>query len=212
MKKKTRQKKSFVNSIALFVLFAVCAMSTPVLAASPTDDLRPTLEGIVDIITNPQYSGPENKEVRREHIMEVARRGFDFTTMSKLVLGKTYRKLDDQQKKYFEELFTKLLENAYIGKLESYTNQVTKYEGEQIKGKKAEVRTQVENNGVTLPVSYIMLKNDTGWKVYDIKIEGVRLLRNYKAQFKSILRKNKFEGLVKVLEEKNAGLAKKGSL
>jgi phospholipid transport system substrate-binding protein len=57
-----------------------------------------------------------------------------------------------------------------------------------------------------------MLQNDTGWKVYDIKIEGVRLLRNYKAQFKSILRKSKFDGLVKVLEEKNAGLAEKGSL
>ena len=212
MTKKNMHNKSFVSSIALFVFFAVCVVSTPVFAASPTDDLRPTLEGIVDIITNPEYSGPENKVLRREHIMEVARCGFDFTTMSKLVLGKTYRKLDDQQKKYFEELFTKLLENAYIGKLENYTNQVTRYEGEQIKGKKAEVRTQVENNGVTLPVSYIMLQNDTGWKVYDIKIEGVRLLRNYKAQFKSILRKSKFDGLVKVLEEKNAGLAEKGRL
>lgn len=131
--------------------------------------------------------------------------------MSKLVLGKTYRKLDEQQRQYFEELFTKLLENAYIGKLEGYTNQVTLYEGEQIKGKKAQVRTLVENKGVTVPVSYIMLQNESGWQVYDIKIEGVRLLRNYKAQFKSILRTDKFEGLVRILEEKNASFTKEGS-
>ena len=142
--------------------------------------------------------------------MIIAKRGFDFGTMSKLVLGKTYRKLDEQQRAYFEELFTKLLENAYIGKLESYTSQVTRYAGERIKGKKAEVSTQVENKGVTLPVSYIMLQNESGWQVYDIKIEGVRLLRNYKAQFKSILRKDKFEGLVKILEKKNASFTKIG--
>lgn len=203
--------KSFVSIVVPLLVFAVCILSTPVFAASPTDDLRPTLEGIVKIITNPDYSSADKKELRRERIMAVAKQGFDFTTMSKLVLGKTYRKLNDHQKKTFEELFTKLLENAYIGKLETYTNQVTIYKGEQIKGKKAEVRTQVENNGIILPVSYIMLQNDTGWQVYDIKIEGVRLLRNYKAQFKSILRKSKFDGLVKVLEEKNASFTKEGN-
>ncbi len=205
------KKNTLITIALLLVTFSCSLFSAPVFAAGPTDDLRPTLDGIVKIITNPDYAGADKKELRRKHIMEVTKRGFDFGTMSKLVLGKTYRKLDAEQKKHFEELFTKLLENAYIGKLESYTNQVTKYKGEQIKGKKAEVRTEVENNGVTLPVSYIMLQNDTGWQVYDIKIEGVRLLRNYKAQFKSILRKDKFEGLVKVLEKKNASLTKEGN-
>jgi phospholipid transport system substrate-binding protein len=206
------KNNSFIMNTVLCVLFFLCVVSPhPAFAASPTDELRPTLDGIVDIITNPTYAGAENKELRRNKIMVVAKRGFDFTTMSKLVLGKTYRKLDEQQRKRFEELFTKLLENAYIGKLEGYTNQVTKYEGERIKGKKAEVRTQVENKGVSLPVSYIMLQNNSGWQVYDIKIEGVRLLRNYKAQFKSILRTDKFEGLVKILEEKNASFGKEGN-
>jgi phospholipid transport system substrate-binding protein len=202
------KNKIFVIISSLLVTLCLILVFVPVFAASPTDDLRPTLDGIVKIITDPEYKGDDKKELRREHVMAVAKRGFDFATMSKLVLGKTYRKLDTQQKKHFQELFTKLLENAYIGKLEGYTNQVTKYEGEQIKGKKAEVRTQVENNGVKLPVSYIMLLNDNSWQVYDIKIEGVRLLRNYKAQFKSILRKDKFDGLVKVLEKKNASFAR----
>lgn len=208
---KSMKTYKYISVVALFVLLGCCTLSTSALAASPTDELRPTLDGIVEIITNPTYAGAENKELRREKVMAVAKRGFDFATMSKLVLGKTYRKLDTQQREHFEELFTKLLENAYIGKLESYTNQVTRYEGEQIKGKKAQVRTLVENKGVTLPVSYIMLQNESGWQVYDIKIEGVRLLRNYKAQFKSILRTDKFEGLVKILEEKNASFTKEGN-
>ena len=204
------KKNIFLTVIVLVTTCAFYVFSGSAVAASPTDDLRPILDGIVEAIQNPAYAGEENKALRREKIMEIAHRGFDFTTMSKLVLGKTYRGLNTEQRKYFVELFTKLLENAYIGKLESYTNQVTKYEGEQIKGKKAEVRTLVENKGVTVPVNYIMLLNDSRWQVYDIKIEGVRLLRNYKAQFKSIIRKDKFEGLVKVLEEKNASLAKEG--
>ncbi len=208
---KSMEKYKCILFVTLFMVFSCCVLSTAALAISPTDELRPTLDGIVEIITNPVYAGVENKELRREKIMIIAKRGFDFGTMSKLVLGKTYRKLDEQQRAYFEELFTKLLENAYIGKLESYTSQVTRYAGERIKGKKAEVSTQVENKGVTLPVSYIMLQNESGWQVYDIKIEGVRLLRNYKAQFKSILRKDKFEGLVKILEKKNASFTKEGS-
>lgn len=205
------ERSNYITIIALVAAFSFCVFAKPVFATSPTDELRPTLDGIVEIITNSAYDGAENKEMRREKIMAIAKRGFDFATMSKLVLGKTYRKLDEQQRQYFEELFTKLLENAYIGKLEGYTNQVTLYEGEQIKGKKAEVRTLVENKGVTVPVSYIMLQNESGWQVYDIKIEGVRLLRNYKAQFKSILRTDKFEGLVRILEKKNASFTKEGN-
>lgn len=208
---KSMKRNNYITVVALVVALGFCVLTKPVFAASPTDELRPTLDGIVEIITNPEYTGAKNKELRRKKVMAVAKRGFDFATMSKLVLGKTYRKLDEQQREHFEELFTKLLENAYIGKLENYTNQVTKYVGEQIKGKKAEVRTQVENKGVTLPVNYIMLQNNSGWQVYDIKIEGVRLLRNYRAQFKSILRTDKFEGLVKILEKKNASFAKEGS-
>ena len=204
--------KHLVLSIAASVmLIGVVLFCSNAQAASPTEDFKPYLEGIVDVITNPEYAGDDKKDLRREKVMEVAKQAFDFTTMSKLVLGKTYRTLTAEQRAYFEELFTKLLENAYVGKLEGYTEQVTKYEGERVKGEKAEVITLVENKGVVIPVSYIMLTTDTGWKVYDIKIEGVRLLRNYKAQFKSILRKENFEGLVRTLEEKNASFGKDGS-
>jgi len=190
-------------SACLFVV-SVSGFSFATSSATPTDELKPTLDGIMSVIIDPALVGIENKAVRRAKIMAIAENGFDFRMMSRMTLGSTWKKIDAGQREYFQQLFTKLLENAYIGKLEDYTGQVTKYEGERIKGKKAEVRTLMMNNGVTLPVSYIMVNNDSGWQVYDIKIEGIRLLRNYKAQFKSIVRKEKFDGLVKVLEEKNA--------
>ncbi len=204
-----RIKAVFIFSLLL--VFSVFGISIATSSTTPTEELKPTLDGIMAVITDPAYEGPVNKEQRRTIIMEIARKGFDFTMMSRIALGKDWKKIDSKQREHFQELFTKLLENAYIGKLEDYTGQVTKYEGERIKGKKAEVRTLVMNNGVTLPVNYIMVNSDSGWRVYDIKIEGVRLLRNYKAQFKSIVRKEKFDGLIKVLEEKNATFAQEGS-
>ena len=102
---------------------------------------------------------------------------------------------------------TKLLENVYVGKLETYTGGDIEYVGETVKGDRAQVTTLIEDNGVKLPVHYIMRQEGGKWVVYDINIEGVSLVRNYQEQFKSILRKEKYEGLVKVLEDKNKAFA-----
>jgi len=186
-------------------LFFFCFFIDSSLAGNgPIEDLKPTLNGIMGVITDPAFQAAEKKDERRKRVMVIAESGFDFEAMARLALGKTWKKIDTGQRQYFVELFMKLMENAYVGKLESYTGQVTKYIGERIKGKKAEVKTIMKNNGVSLPVNYIMVKKTDVWKVYDINIEGVRLLRNYREQFKSILRKKKFDGLLKVLEEKNA--------
>ncbi|RUM41726.1 MAG: hypothetical protein DSY80_08380, partial [Desulfocapsa sp.] len=102
------KKNIFLTVIVLVTTCAFYVFSGSAVAASPTDDLRPTLDGMVEAIQNPAYAREENKALRREKIMEIAHRGFDFTTMSKLVLGKTYRGLNTEQRKYFVELFTKL--------------------------------------------------------------------------------------------------------
>lgn len=207
------QREDVAMRVKCFLLVVICLFGlSGVLPAAaspgPTEALKPTLDGVMAIISDPAFAGEGLTEERREKVMTIVKQGFDFQVMSQLVLGRTWRKIDQPQRDYFQELFTKLLENAYIGKLEGYSGQVTEYQGERIKGEKAEVSTTVQHEGVSMPVNYIMRYKDSGWKVYDVKIEGVRLLRNYKAQFESILRKDKFDGLVKVLEEKNASLSK----
>ena len=128
-------------------------------------------------------------------IMKEISKGFDFREMSQRVLGQTWNSITSEQRDYFVSQMTKLLENVYVGKLESYTGQTIEFVEERIKGNRAQVTTLIENEGVKLPVHYIMQKTGSKWMVYDINIEGVSLIRNYMEQFRSILRQNDFKGL-----------------
>jgi phospholipid transport system substrate-binding protein len=195
--------RNFAISLVLIFLCGLPVMASP----GPTEALKPTLQGMIDVLRDPSFAGTELKDSRRKKIMSIAAVGFDFAEMSKLVLGRTWRKINQDQRENFELIFTKLLENAYVGKLEGYAGHVIEYQDERIKGKKAAVSTLLKSpSAPPLPVNYVMINVGSGWQVYDINIEGVSLLRNYKDQFKSILRKDKFDGLVKVIEEKNESL------
>ncbi len=169
----------------------------------PTEQLKPTLDSLLELLVDPELKGEVKKKERREKIMGTIKGGFDFREMSKRVLGKTWKKITDAQRDHFTELMTELLENAYIGKLENFNGQKIQYTREKVKGSRAQVTTSVDNKGVQVPVHYIMQLKSEKWLVYDINIEGVSLIRNYMQQFKSIVRRDKYEGLVKVLEEKN---------
>ncbi|MCF8055556.1 MAG: ABC transporter substrate-binding protein [Desulfocapsa sp.] len=186
-------------------------LSVAVAVPSPTESLKPLLNEMMTIITDPSLAGEEHKKERRAKIMAVANQGFNWTEMSKRVLGKPWHEINQKQRDNFEQLFTKLLENAYVGKLEGYSSQVITFNDERVKEEKAVVSTTIEDNGVILPVHYIMIQQNTTWKVYDINIEGVSLVQNYREQFRSILRKDNFDGLVKMLEEKNATFDGEGS-
>lgn len=170
---------------------------------SPTDDLKPVLADLTSVLADQNLKGNAHLAERRAKIMSLIKRGFDFREMSQRVLGRTWQEIDAKEQDHFTQLMTKLLENVYIGKLESYSGQTIEFAGESIKGDRAQVSTILDDNGAKIPIHYIMRKAEDRWMVYDINIEGVSLIRNYQEQFKSILRQDKYEGLVKVLEEKN---------
>lgn len=191
-----------------FLCVLLCFVSSAAMAAnSPTEDLKPALTSLVNILGDESLKGDANKIERREKIMTEIKKGFDFEEMSKRVLGRTWREIDDAERKRFTETMTKLLENVYLGKLEAYSGGGIEYVDEKVKGIRAQVTTIIDDGGVKLPVHYIMSLGKHKWMVYDINIEGVSLVRNYQEQFKSILRKDKYEGLMKVLEEKNRSFA-----
>ena len=168
----------------------------------PTEQLRPFVGRIVDVLTDPALQGEENCLARRDKVMKIARERFDFYEMSKRVLGSQWRKLSDAQQQEFVSLFTTLLEHAYIGKIEDYSKQKVEFKDQRIKGTRAQVKTVIIDKEITIPVSYIMLLKQDNWMVYDIVVEGVSLVRNYMDQFKEILRKDGYDSLLKQLEKK----------
>ena len=198
-------KKQARRVLGIFMVIFCFAFQGQLFAEeSATEQLKPILGELVTILSDESLQGDARKEERREKIMTNIKTVFDFREMSKRVLGKTWKTISEEDRTYFTELMTKLLENVYVGKLEGYSGQDIVFTNERKKGNRAQVTTLVEHEGVELPIHYIMKYSAGKWMVYDINIEGVSLVRNYMEQFKSILRKEKFTGLVKVLEKKNA--------
>jgi phospholipid transport system substrate-binding protein len=196
----------------VLIVAALLSSGVTSIAASPTDDLKPVMAELAAILGDATLKGDEHLVERRARIMSSIKRGFNFREMSKRVLGRTWQTISGAEQDKFTELMTKLLENVYIGKLEGYSESSVEFVAENVRDTRAQVTTLIENNGEKLPVHYIMQLEGPTWMVYDINIEGVSLVRNYQQQFSSILRKDKYDGLVKIIEEKNRSfLENKGS-
>lgn len=168
----------------------------------PTEQLRPFVDKFVNVLTDESLQGEDNCFKRREKVMEVVQERFDFFEMSKRVLGSQWRKLSNPEKQEFVDLFTSLLEHAYIGKIEDYSNQKVEFQDQRIKGNRAQVNTLLIDQEVTIPVSYIMILKEENWMVYDIIVEGISLVRNYMDQFREILRTDSYASLLKQLQDK----------
>ena len=188
--------------LGLSVLLSTSPITCAAQQPDPTEQFRPFVDKIVSILIDPELQGENNCILRREKVMEIAAERFDFDEMSKRVLGKTWRKLNADDKQYFTSLFTRLLEHAYIGKIEDYSKQKVIFKDQRVKGSRAQVNTTVVDKDVSVSVSYIMMLDNDIWLVYDIVVEGVSLVRNYMDQFKEILRKEGYPHLLKQVEEK----------
>ena len=197
--------RNIIALCLLIVSFGLYSLAGAV--ESPTAQLKPTLRSLTDLLADESLKGDVHRDVRRAKIMEAIQVGFDFQEMSKRILGKTWNEITPEEQGRFTREMIKLLENIYVGKLESYSGQQIEFLDERVKDRRAQVSTTIDNNGVKVPVHYILNLTDSRWMVYDINIEGVSLVSNYREQFKAILRKDKFAGLIEAIEEKNRSFA-----
>ena len=188
--------------VALVMMVALMG-SVAVVWAGPTEELRPTMDAVVAVLMDPTLRGEDRRSQRRTVLMELAASRFDFEEMSKRVLGKTWREITDAEQARFVQLFTKLLENAYLGKIENYSGEQFEFTDERVKDDRAVVSTLFKHEGQDIPIHYVMILQKSRWMVYDINVEGVSFVNNYRQQFSSILRQDKFAGLVRQIEEKN---------
>lgn len=173
--------------------------------ATPMEDVKKTVDDVVRIVAD--KNGTNSGYKRRYALKQSVSRIFDYNEMSKRSLGKQWNQLDQGEKKHFSGLFAELLENSYVGKIESYNNEKIVYLKELLDGDYAEVKSKVvtgKRDEYTL--DYRLIRQNSTWMVYDIVIEGVSLVSNYRSQFVKIIKINGYAGLVKKLEAKNSEL------
>ena len=191
--------------IVFLVFFAVCVFSPTHHAwASPVQEqLKITVDKIMEILKDPSFKGEEQVEKRRASLSKVINESFSFAKMSQLSLGRHWRKRSDEEKKVFIGLFGQLLEETYISKIEAYTDEKVIYLKEFVKKKKARVNTKIITKTIEIPIDYRLYNTKDGsWLIYDLVIEGVSLVGNYRSQFDHILQKDSYDKLVEELEKK----------
>jgi phospholipid transport system substrate-binding protein len=178
--------------------------SSPALAGEPTNQVKQTVDAVLEILRNKELKKPEKREQRRAQIRKTVSERFDFAEMAKRSLAQHWKKRTPEEQKEFVPLYTDLLENTYIRKIERYEDEKVVYVGEKIEGDYATVKTNIVTTKETeIPIEYRLMKAGNQWKAYDVVIEGVSLVNNYRNQFNSIMRSGSYEELIKRLKSKS---------
>jgi phospholipid transport system substrate-binding protein len=179
-------------------------------AGEPTQQIKETTDKILVILSNPSLKGPAQAEERRKVIGQTVDERFDWEEMSRRSLARHWAERTPEEKKEFMGLFRDLLERTYLDKVDDYSGEAVTYQGDTIDGNYASVKVKiVTSKGKEIPVEYRVMKKQTNWLVYDITIEGVSFVNNYRSQFNSILSKSPYPELVKRLKDKASFSEKK---
>lgn len=191
------------QAVALGALLLACAGAA--MAGLPTDQLRVSVDHVLAVLQDPSLRAESKAAERRAAIRQDADAVFDFTEMSRRALGRHWQELNESQQQEFVALFADLLERAYVSKIEQYSGEKIDYVGESVEGDMATVKTQIVTKQATqVPVDYRLLNKGDRWLVYDVLVEGVSLVLNYRTQFDHILQTSSYDELVRRLKANKA--------
>lgn len=185
----------------ILLLFGACALTwaqTVPQTQTPTERVKEAVDEVIAVLKNESL----NREQRWERIGVVINRAFDFQTMSQSVLATNWQKATPSEKKRFVAFFSQYLEDTYRTKIEGYTNQEVRYSGEKIVGDRAIVDTAIVAGDKEIPVSYRLRREDDEWYAYDVVIEGVSLINNYRNTFSAIVKTEGMDGLLSDLQSR----------
>jgi phospholipid transport system substrate-binding protein len=189
-----------------FFFFMTLVISGTSIAGGPTDDVRKTTDKLIAIVSDPSMKSADRAAERARRIRKAVDERFDWREMSKRTLARYWKKRTDQEKEEFIDLFGKLLERTYLDKVEGYSGEKVLYVAEKIDGNYGIVVVKIVTKKDTeIQVKYKLKKKGGEWLVYDISIEGVSLINNYRKQFNSIITRSSYEDLIKKLREKVEG-------
>ncbi len=203
MEGSTMKKIFFRNRwwIIGFSLVLILGAGKTVQASGITEGLKATIDQVISVVTDPQYK--DDRTARRTKMKDIIFPKFNFLEMGKRSLGKKrWKERTPEERRAFVDVFGKLLENSYANKLESYSDEKINYIDEIVKGKYAMVKTEVVRKNGSVNVDYKLIESPSEWRVYDIVVEGVSLIKNYRSQFGKIIHNDSFEALMDKLNAK----------
>jgi phospholipid transport system substrate-binding protein len=201
---------SFALPLFLFALTCTIAFGSPgQISEPPTEAVRSTLTEVFHILEDETLKDPAKLIPRRHMLEEIIASHFDYTEMSKRALATHWVPLTTGERAEFVELFKSFLSDRYAEKIEGYSGEQISYLSERIEGNYAEVRTELRSSKVEIPMDYRLFSKEGRWHAYDIIVDGVSLVKNYRSQFEKIIRTSSYQELVRRLRERTVGEDKK---
>ena len=196
--------RKIISAIGIGV-FSLTCMSPLLWAGEPGKLLMETIDKGLTILKDPSLKGDEKVQERRQRLWEEISPIFNFEEMSKRSLGQHWKSHTPEEKKEFVELFTNILKDSYIGKTDTYSGEKVVIVSEKQDKNYATVQTRlITNTGTEVSVDYNMHNNPGRWTIYDVIIEGVSLVNNYRSQFNNILIKSSYEELIQKIKAKQS--------
>jgi phospholipid transport system substrate-binding protein len=193
---------SSLGALAVAGLVLVCSSTqadTP--PATPLAEIHRTVDAVLAVVNDTALQAPGRKEARREAVLRAIEPRFDFPETARMALGRYWSELTDAQHRQFVPLFTRLLERAYVERILAYSGESVQYLGQTVGERRATVRTRIVTPRDTeIPVDYRLLRQGDRWLVYDVRIEGVSLVENYREQFNDVIVSSSYGNLVKKIE------------
>ena len=192
--------KNFLS--LLFIFFVIFIPADYCFASTVQEQLAGSINELLDILKDPALQGEDKIPERREALRKIIYERFDFAVTARLSLGRNWAQVNEEEKTIFVELFGTLLEQTYASKIESYTNEKVEFVKERISGNKAQINTRLIGDDMEIFIDYRLYReSEDKWRVFDIIVEGVSLVNNYRSQFSEILQKDDFSTLIEKLRE-----------
>jgi len=186
---------------ALAAIFLVVPLAAR--ADTPLATVQLHVNNVLDVLRDPSLKGESMKKRKQERIRDITEKMFDFAELSRRTLAQHWKGFSDSQKKDFIELYKAVLESAYVDKIMDYTDEKIVFQKESaLTDKTSEVQSVVFTRKAEIPINYRVIRTDSGWRVYDVVVEGVSLVNNYRSQFREILVNKTPDDLLEILRKK----------
>ena len=198
---------TFVYALA----FAATTLAGTVEAGVPTDQLRGATDRVLKVLQDSELKQPAKRDARRQQIRAIADEIFDWQETGKRALARHWQGRSPSERQEFSALFSDLIERSYISKIELYGGEKIIYSGDRVEGDLATLSTKIiTKNGTEVPVDYRLFKKGDRWMVYDVNIEGISLVSNYRTQFNKIIQTNGYNSLVERMKVKQNEFLEEG--